>query len=118
MGGEIQGGIMRINSKIALLGVALLFGDAEPVKAQSANTAALVNSFIGVGEQATSTLNSMAMQHQALELQREQMRQMQQTQQLQQDQAAAQSHHCQPGYTGALIVHADGTRELICEPRR
>jgi hypothetical protein len=115
MGGEIQEGIMRINSKIALLGVALLFGGAEPVKAQSANTAALVNSFIGVGEQATSTLNSMAMQHQALELQREQMRQMQQ---LQQDQAAAQSHHCQPGYTGALIVHADGTRELICQPWR
>jgi hypothetical protein len=43
---------------------------------------------------------------------------MQQAQELQQDQAAAQSHHCQPGYTGALIVHADGTRELICEQRR
>jgi len=73
-----------------------------------------VSEFIGVGEQATSTLNSMAAQHQALELQREQARQMQQTQQ---DQAAAQSHHCQPGYTGALIVHADGTRSLICEQR-
>jgi len=37
--------------------------DALPVCPKSANTAALVNSFIGVGEQATSTLNSMAMQH-------------------------------------------------------
>jgi hypothetical protein len=115
MGGEIQEEIMRTNGKVALLGAALLFGGIQPVRAQTANTAALVNSFIGVGEQATSTLNSMAMQHQALGLQREQARQMQQAQQ---DQAAAQSHHCQPGYTGALIVHADGTRELICEQRR
>jgi hypothetical protein len=101
--------------KGVIAGVLWVMADALPVWPQSANTAALVNSFIGVGEQATSTLNSMAMQHQALELQREQARQMQQTQQ---DQAAAQSHHCQPGYTGALIVHADGTRELICEQRR
>jgi hypothetical protein len=98
--------------KGVIAGVLWVMADALPVWPQSANTAALVNFFIGVGEQATSTLNSMAMQHQALELQREQARQMQQTQQ---DQAAAQSHHCQPGYTGALIVHADGTRELICE---
>jgi hypothetical protein len=104
--------------KGVISGVLWVMADALPVWPQSANTAALVNSFIGVGEQATSTLNSMAMQHQALELQREQARQMQQTQQLQQDQAAAQSHHCQPGYTGALIIHADGTRELICEQRR
>ena len=104
--------------KGVIAGVLWVMADALPVWPQSANTAALVNSFIGVGEQATSTLNSMAMQHQALELQREQARQIQQTQQLQQDQAAAQSHHCQPGYTGALIVHADGTRELICEQRR
>jgi hypothetical protein len=104
--------------KGVISGVLWVMADALPVWPQSANTAALVNSFIGVGEQATSTLNSMAMQHQALELQREQARQMEQTQQLQQDQAAAQSHHCQPGYTGALIVHADGTRELICERRR
>jgi hypothetical protein len=98
-----------------------LLADAAPVWPQSANTAALVNSFIGVGEQATSTLSSLAAQHQALELQREQMQQMQQMQQeraFQQDQAAAQRHHCQPGYMDALIVHADGTRELICEPRR
>ena len=105
-------------AKGILAGALWLLADAAPVWPQSANTAALVNSFIGVGEQATSTLNSMAMQHQALELQREQARQIQQAQQLQQDQAAAQSHHCQPGYTGALIVHADGTRELICEQRR
>jgi hypothetical protein len=95
-----------------------LLTEAAPVWPQSGNTAALVNSFIGGGEQATSTLSSLAEQHQALELQREQAQQMQQAQQLQQDQAAAQSHHCQPGYTGALLVHADGTRELICEPRR
>jgi hypothetical protein len=104
--------------KGVIAGVLWVMADALPVWPQSANTAALVNSFIGVGEQATSTLNSMAMQHQALELQREQARQMQQAQQLQQDQAAAQRHRCQPGYTGALIVHADGTRELICERRR
>jgi hypothetical protein len=111
--------IMRSGiAKGILAGALWLLADAAPVWPQSANTAALVNSFIGVGEQATSTLNSMAMQHQALELQREQARQIQQAQQLQQDQAAAQSHHCQPGYTGALIVHADGTRELICEQRR
>ena len=101
-----------------LAGALWLLADAAPVWPQSANTAALVNSFVGVGEQATSTLGALAAQHQALELQREQARQMQQTQQLQQDQATAQSHHCQPGYTGALIVHADGTRELICERRR
>jgi hypothetical protein len=90
---------------------------AQAAYAQS-NTAALVNEFLGVGEQATSTLGSLAAQHQALQLQREQARQMQQAQQLQQDQAEAQRHRCQPGYTGALIVHADGTRELICEQRR
>ena len=97
-----------------LAGALWLLADAAPGWPQSANSAALVSEFIGVGEQATSTLSSMAAQHQALELQREQARQMQQTQQ---DQAAAQSHHCQPGYTGALIVHADGTRSLICEQR-
>jgi hypothetical protein len=109
---------MRMKGKKALLGVVLLFAGVQPTRAQSANTAALVNSFVGVGEQATSTLGTLAAQHQALELQREQARQMQQTRQLQQDQAAAQRHHCQPGYTGALIVHADGTRELICEQSR
>jgi hypothetical protein len=89
-----------------------------PVWAQSANTAALVNSFIGAGEQATNTLSSMAAQHQALELQREQAQQMQQALQLQQDEAAAQRHRCPAGQTGAVIIHADGTRELICEQRR
>jgi len=103
--------------KHCLIGVAAALSLSAPAYAQS-NSAALVSEFIGVGEQATSTLNSMAAQHQALELQREQARQMQQTQQLQQDQAAAQSHRCQPGYTGALIIHEDGTRELICERRR
>ena len=100
--------------KHCLIGVAAALSLSAPAYAQS-NSAALVSEFIGVGEQATSTLNSMAAQHQALGLQREQARQMQQTQQ---DQAAAQSHHCQPGYTGAVLIHADGTRELICEQRR
>ena len=97
-----------------VIGMAIALALSALAYAQS-NTATLVNSFIGVGETATSTLGNLAAQHQALELQREQAQQMQQTQQ---DQAAAQSHHCQPGYTGALIVHADGTRELICERRR
>jgi hypothetical protein len=101
-----------------LAGALWLLADAAPVWPQSANTAALVNSFIGVGEQATSTLSSLAAQHQALELQREQAQQIENQRAFQQDQTAAQSHHCQPGYTGALLVHADGTRELICEPRR
>jgi len=105
-------------TKGLLAGALWLLADAAPVWPQSANTASLVNSFIGVGEAATSTLSSLAAQHQALELQRAQARQLQQAQQLRQDQAAAQSHHCQPGYIGALIVHADGTRELICEQRR
>src|SRR5215469_10677365 len=100
-----------------VIGMAIALALSAPAYSQS-NTAALVNSFIGVGETATSTLGNLAAQHQALELQREQAQQMQQTQQLEQDQAAAQSHHCQPGYTGALIIHADGTRELICERRR
>ena len=99
-----------------LIGVAAVLSLSVPTFAQS-NSAALVSEFIGVGEQATSTLSSMAAQHQALELQREQARQMQQAQQLQQDQAAAQSHHCQPGYVGAVIVHVDGSRSLICEQR-
>ena len=97
-----------------VIGMVIALALSALAYAQS-NTAALVNSFIGVGETATSTLGNLAAQHQALELQREQAQQMQQTQQ---DQAAAQSHRCQPRYTGALIVHADGTRELICEQRR
>ncbi len=72
-------------SKGLLAGTLRLLADAAPVWPQSANTAALVNSFVGVGETATSTLSSLAAQHQALELQREQARQMQQAQQLQQD---------------------------------
>jgi conjugative relaxase-like TrwC/TraI family protein len=100
------------SAKTSLVGALKEFAEQRSWKVYGSGTT------IGVGEQATSTLNSMAMQHQALELQREQARQMQQAQQFQQDQAAAQSHHCQPGYTGALIVHADGTRELICEQRR
>ena len=39
-----------------LAGALWFLADAAPVWPQSANTAALVNSFIGVGEQATSTL--------------------------------------------------------------
>jgi hypothetical protein len=101
-----------------LAGALWLLADAAPVWPQSGNTAALVNSFIGVGAQATSTFGALAAQHQALELQREQAQQIQQERALQLDQAAAQRHHCQPGCTGALIVHADGTRELICEQRR
>ncbi|MBV8138920.1 MAG: hypothetical protein JO121_25330 [Deltaproteobacteria bacterium] len=72
-----------------LAGALRLLAQAAPVLPQSANSAALVNSFVGVGEQATSTLGALAAQHQALELQREQARHMQQAQQLQQDQAAA-----------------------------
>jgi hypothetical protein len=110
---------MRSGTSSGVVAGALwLLAAAAPVWPQSANTAALVNSFIGVGAQATSTLSSLAVQHQALELQREQMQQMQQERAFQQDQAAAQSHHCQLGYMGALLVHADGTRELICEPRK
>jgi hypothetical protein len=90
---------------------------AVPVWPQSANTAALVNSFLGVGNTAANTLSSMAVQQQAREIQRQQFEQMQQERAFQQDQAAAQSHHCQVGYVGALIVHADGTRELTCERR-
>jgi hypothetical protein len=105
-------------TKGLVAGALWLLADAAPVWPQSANTAALVNSFIGVGEQATSTLSSLAAQHQALELQRAQAQQIENQRAFQQDQAAAQSHHCQPGYTGALLVHADGTRELICEQRR
>ena len=105
-------------SRGVLAGALWLLAEAAPVWPQSANTAALDNSFIGVGAQATSTLSSLAAQHQALELQREQAQQIENQRAFQQDQAVAQSHHCQPGYTGALIVHADGTRELICEQRR
>jgi hypothetical protein len=73
-----------------------------------------VNSFIGAGSMAANTLGSLAAQNRAAAMQQQQF----EAQQLQQDQAAAQSHHCQPGYSGALLVHADGTRELICEQRR
>jgi len=106
-----------LNVKQFVIGAVAALALSAPAYAQS-NSAALVSEFVGVGEQATSTLGAMAAQHQALELQREQARQMQQTRQLQQDQAAAQRHHCQPGYTGAVLIHADGTRELICERRR
>jgi hypothetical protein len=85
---------------------------------QSANTAALVNSFIGVGETATSTLSSLAEQRQALELQREEAQQIENQRANQQDQAEAQRHHCPIGESGAVLIHADGTRELICEQRR
>ena len=57
-----------------IIGVAAMLSlSAQAAYAQS-NSAALVSEFIGVGEQATSTLSSMAAQHQALELQREQAR--------------------------------------------
>ena len=99
--------------------------NAPAAYCQNYNTAATITSFLGAGTTAVNTLNSMAAQHQALELQREQMQAQRQQQQqaleqraLEREQAAAQGHHCQPGYTGALIVHADGTRELICEQRR
>jgi hypothetical protein len=105
-------------SKGLLAGVLWMMADAAPVWPQSANTAALVNSFIGVGESATSTLSSLATQHQALELQREQAQQTQQERANQQDQADAQQHHCPAGESGAVLVHADGSRELICEQRR
>jgi hypothetical protein len=49
--------------KGVIAGVLWVMADALPVWPQSANTAALVNSFIGVGEQATSTLSSLAEQH-------------------------------------------------------
>jgi hypothetical protein len=90
-------------TKGLLAGALWLLADVAPVWPQSGNTAALVNSFIGVGETATSTLSSLAAQHQALELQREQAQQIENQRTFQQDQAAAQSHHCQPGYTGALL---------------
>jgi hypothetical protein len=107
-----------LNVKQFVIGAAAALALSAPAYAQSNTAAALVSEFVGVGEQATSTLGAMAAQHQALELQREQARQMQQTRQLKQDQAATQRHHCQPGYTGAVLIHADGTRELICEQRR
>ena len=100
-----------------LAGSLWLLADAAPAWPQSSAIAPLVSTGIGAAMSLSSMANSLAAQHQALELQREQARHMQQAQQLQQDQAAAQSHHCQPGYTGALIVHADGTRSLICEQR-
>jgi len=31
--------------------------------------------------------------------------------------APSQRHHCQPGYTGAVLIHADGTKSLVCERR-
>jgi hypothetical protein len=99
--------------------------DAAPVWPQNANTAALVNSFIGVGETATSTLSSIAAQRQALEIEREQLqaqREQQQSaferQELQQEQAVAQRHHCPAGESGAVVIHADGSTSLICEQRR
>jgi hypothetical protein len=101
-----------------VIGAAFLLASVEPVWPQSANTAALVNSFIGVGETATSTLSSLAAQHQALELQKEEAQQIENQRTNQQDQAAAQRHHCPIGESGAVLVHADGTRELICEQRR
>jgi hypothetical protein len=58
-------------TKGLLAGAFWLLADAAPVWPQSSNTAALVNSFIGAGETVTSTLSSLAAQHQALELQRE-----------------------------------------------
>jgi type VI protein secretion system component VasK len=107
-------------SRGLLAGILWLLADAAPVWPQS--SAAAISQFIGVGEQATSTLNSMAMQHQALEMQREQLQAQRQQQEnaleqraLEREQAAAQRHHCRPGYEGAVVIHADGTRELICE---
>ena len=31
--------------------------------------------------------------------------------------APSQRHHCQPGYTGAVLIHADETKSLVCERR-
>jgi outer membrane receptor protein involved in Fe transport len=85
---------------------------------QSADTAALVNSFIGVGETATSTLSNLAAQRQALQMEREQQQSAFERQELQQEQAVAQRHHCPAGESGAVVIHADGSTSLICEQRR
>jgi hypothetical protein len=101
-----------------LAGALWLLADAAPVWPQSANTAALVNSFIGVGEQATSTLSNLAAQRQALQMEREQQQSAFERQELQQEQAVAQRHHCPTGESGAVVIHADGSTSLICEQRR
>jgi hypothetical protein len=110
-------------SRGILAGVLWLLADAAPVWPQSG--AAAISQFVGVGQQVTGALTSMAAQHQALQMQQQQL-QMQREQQeqaleqraLEREQAAAQRHHCRLGYTGAVLIHADGTRELICEQRR
>jgi hypothetical protein len=96
-------------------GALWLLADAAPVWPQ--NNAALIGPLIGAGTSAVNSFSSLAAQQRALELQREQTQQMQQTRQLQQDQAAIRRHPCPTGLVGAMIVHADGTRDLICEQR-
>jgi hypothetical protein len=99
--------------------------NAPAAYCQNYNTAATISSFLGAGTTAVNTLNSMAAQHQALELQREQMQAQRQQQDnaseqraLERERLAAQRHHCPAGYIGAVIIHADGSKSLICEERQ
>jgi len=99
-------------------GALWLLLDAPALWAQSSAIAPLVSTGVSAAMSLGSMANSLAAQQRAAALQQQQFEAQQQQRQLQQDQAAAQRHDCQPGYTGAVIVHGNGTRELICEQRR
>ena len=116
---------MRIAIANGILAGALwLLADAVPVWPQSANTAALVNSFVGVGTTAVTTLGNLAAQQRAAAMQQQQFEAQQQAQQLaaqlqymeqQRPLSAYQPQQkCSGGYHHATVLFSDGSKHHMC----
>ena len=104
-----------------LAGALWLLADAAPVWPQSANTAALVNSFVGVGTTAVTTLGNLAAQQRAAAMQQQQFEAQQQAQQraaeLQQERqvpAYRPLTKCPTGYRRATVLFSDGSKHRMC----
>ena len=107
--------------KGVIAGVLWVMADALPVWPQSANTAALVNSFVGVGTTAVTTLGNLAAQQRAAAMQQQQFEAQQQAQQraaeLQQERQAPAYRpftKCPTGYRRATVLFSDGSKHRMC----
>ena len=107
-----------------LAGVLWLLADAVPVWPQNANSATLVNSFIGAGTSAVNTLGSLAAQQRAAALQEQQFEAQQQAQrraaklqQMEQQRASSvyePRRKCPAGYHHATVLFGDGSKHRMC----
>jgi hypothetical protein len=100
-----------------LAGALWLLADAAPVWPQSANTAALVNSFVGVGTTAVTTLGNLAAQQRAAAMQQQQFEAQQRADELQQERQAPAYRSftkCPTGYRRATVLFSDGSKHRMC----